>query len=111
MTSGTVAFQEFKEIDLRVGMITAVSDIEGYNKLYKLAVDIGDGCDVTLVAGIKKWYQKKDLVGYHVVVVCNLEKKEIAGVLSEGMLLAADAEGRPVLVMPCERVPPGTPVR
>jgi len=49
-------------------------------------------------------------VGREVVVVANLEPKVIRGVRSEGMLLAADVDGRPVLLRPDEEVPPGSPV-
>jgi len=45
------------------------------------------------------------------VVVANLEWKKIKGVESQGMLLAADIGGKPVLLKPDEEVPPGTKIR
>jgi len=45
------------------------------------------------------------------VVVVNLEPKTLMGIESQGMLLAADVEGRPILLRPDKEVPPGTKIR
>jgi methionine--tRNA ligase beta chain len=63
------------------------------------------------VAGIAKFYQPEDLIGREIVVVVNLEPKTLMGIESQGMLLAADVEGRPVLLRPDKEVPPGTKIR
>lgn len=112
-----ISFSDFQKLDLRVGEIKGVFDVDGYDKLYRLKVDLGQGEVRTLVAGIKSKYSKEELVDWQVVIVANLEPKEIAGVESQGMLLAAVEEssgsdkGQPVLLMPCERVQPGAKVR
>ena len=104
-----INFEEFQKIDLRVGKIIEAEKIEGTDKLLKLKVDLGEE-ERQLVAGIAKFYQPEDLIGKEIVVVANLEPKTLRGVESQGMLLAADVEGKPVLLKPDEEVPPGTKV-
>jgi len=105
-----INFEEFQKIDLRVGKIIEAEKIEGTDKLLKLKVDLGEE-KRQLVAGIAKFYQPEDLIGKEIVVVANLEPKILKGVESQGMLLAADVEGKPVLLKPDKEVPPGTKIR
>jgi len=105
-----INFEEFQKIDLRIGKIIEAERIEETDKLLKLKVDLG-GEKRQLVAGIAKFYQPEDLIGKEIVVVANLEPKIFRGVESQGMLLAGDVEGKPVLLKPDEEVPPGTKVR
>jgi methionyl-tRNA synthetase len=102
-----ISFSDFKKIDLRVGKIENVEEVEGLDKLYKLTVDIGSAEKRTLLAGIKKTHQPDELLGKSVVVVVNLEPREIKGIRSEGMLLAASSSGRPVLITPEKEINPG----
>jgi len=96
-------------MDIRIGKVLDVSKVEGAEKLLLLKVDIGEK-RINLVAGIAKKYSPQELVGKNIVVIANLEPAKIRGVTSEGMLLAADLEGEPVLISPLEDVPPGTKV-
>jgi len=105
-----INFEEFQKIDLRVGKIIEAEKIEGTDKLLKLKVDLGEE-ERQLVAGIAKFYQPEDLIGKEIVVVANLEPKILRGIESQGMLLAADVEGKPVLLKPDQEVPPGTKIR
>jgi len=105
-----ISFEEFQKIDLRVGKIVEAEKVEGADKLLKLKVDLGAE-KRQLVAGIAKFYQPKDLIGREIVVVVNLEPKTLIGIESQGMLLTADIEGKPVLLKPDEEVPPGTKIR
>ena len=83
-----VQFNEWQKLDLRVGEIIDIEDIEGADKLYKLTIDIGPEKRI-LVAGIKEFYSKDDLKGRKCVVFANLEPKTLRGVQSQGMILAA----------------------
>jgi methionyl-tRNA synthetase len=87
-----VTFDQFKTMDLRVAEIKSAEDIEGADKLYKLTIDVGE--ERTIVAGIKLFYAKEDLVGKKIVVVANLEPRALRGITSHGMLLAASTEDR-----------------
>jgi len=106
----TISLNDFMKLDLRVGKVLEASKVEGSKKLLKLKVDIG-GEIRQLVAGIAEYYAPRDLEGKLVVVVANLQPKKIRGVISQGMLLAADHMGEPVLIVPEKNVPPGTKVR
>jgi len=106
----TIPYKDFMAIDLRVGEIAAAEGIKGSEKLLKLSVDIGEG-KRQIVAGIAKGYSPADLVGTQVIVVANLEPAKLFGVESQGMLLAADVDGKALLLHPEKRVEPGTRVR
>jgi methionine--tRNA ligase beta chain len=108
--SDKVSFAEFKKIDLRIGKILSVEDIEGLDKLYKLTVDVGEEEPRTVIAGVKEFIKPQDLEGKSIAFVANLEPKEVRGVLSEGMLLAAEVDGKPILITPEEEAEPGTPI-
>ncbi|MGM0591014.1 MAG: methionine--tRNA ligase [Halobacteriota archaeon] len=83
-----ISFEQFQDLDIRVGEILSAEGIEGADKLAKLRVDIGLE-ERQIVAGIKQLHDLEDLVGKRIVVVANLEKAELFGVESDGMLLAA----------------------
>jgi len=83
-----ISFEDFQKVELKVAKISAVEDIPGKDRLYKLTIDLGTE-KRTIVAGIKAFYKKEQLLGKHVIVVANLEPRMIAGIKSEGMLLAA----------------------
>lgn len=108
----TVPFGTFGALDLRVGRITEVRDHDGARKpMYVLRVDLGELGVRTIVAGIKAFYDKDTLVGKNIVIVSNLEQRKIAGVLSEGMLLAAEHGGDVVLLSPDRDIAPGSRIR
>src|SRR6056297_660053 len=92
-----VDIKEFGKIDLTAGKILNVEDIEKADKLYKIKVDIGSE-KRQIVAGIKKYYSKEELIGKNIVIVSNLKPAKLMGVKSEGMLLAAKSENNLTLV-------------
>jgi methionyl-tRNA synthetase len=106
------AFSDFKKIDLRVGEIISAEDHPDAEKLFLLKVDIGEAEPRQIIAGLKAYYSKDQMVGRKVIVVSNLKPAKLRGLRSEGMLLAADDEeigGTAVLLLrPSKDVPPGT---
>ncbi len=105
------SFDDFKKIELRVGKIMECEPVEGSDKLYKLAVRIGDQTR-TLAAGLAEPSPPDELLGKTVVVVANLEPKVIKGVESNGMLLAADdGSGKVALLTVEEEIGDGATVR
>ncbi len=85
--------------------------MEGTEKLLLIDVTIGEKKTRKLVAGIAQTHDIDQLIGKQIVVISNLEQKEIRGHRSEGMLLAADINGTPVLLTPEKEVPDGSNVR
>ena len=92
-----ISLAEFQKIELITGKILDVQDHPKADKLYVLNVDIGEK-KIQLVAGLKQNYTKKELQGKTIVVIKNLEPAELRGVKSEGMLLAAEKDGKVVLL-------------
>ena len=86
-----IGFEEFEDLDLRVGEIVDAEGIEGADKLARLTVDIGVE-ERQIVAGIKQLHDLDSLPGTKVVVLANLERAELFGVESNGMVLAAGEE-------------------
>ncbi|MDO8535648.1 MAG: methionine--tRNA ligase subunit beta [Candidatus Omnitrophota bacterium] len=105
-----IAYDDFKKVELKIARIIEAEEVVGAEKLLKLQIDLG-GEKRQIVAGIKKSYQAKDLIGKEIVVVVNLEPRMVMGIESNGMLLAASDDGGPVLVRPDKDVPPGSGVK
>ena len=105
-----ISFDEFKRMDLRVGQVLRAERVEGTQKLVKLEVDIGTE-KRQMVAGIAESYSPEALVGKRIIVIINLKPAVIRGLESQGMLLAADLRGKPIVPFFQEDVPAGTKVR
>ncbi len=92
MGSEYITFEQFKKVHLKVGVITEITDHPNADKLYVLKVDLGDNQTRIIVAGIKQFYpEKSELLGKQVIIVTNLQPRDIRGIKSEGMLLAASS--------------------
>ena len=83
-------FDTFMKVELRVGKIVSVDDHPNADRLYVVKLDDGSAEGRTICAGIKAYYSAEDLVGKSVVFVANLQPRPLRGVVSEGMMLAAD---------------------
>ncbi|WP_340100231.1 methionine--tRNA ligase [Salinibaculum salinum] len=83
-----ISFEDFQELDIRVGEITAAEEIEDSDNLMRLEVDIGVE-QRQVVAGIKGLHDADDLPGTRCVLLANMEQAELFGYESNGMLLAA----------------------
>ncbi len=105
-----ISIKKFFETELRVAKVLAAERVPDTDRLLKLQIDLGSETR-QLVAGIAEAYEPEALVGKRIIVVANLEPARIRGVESQGMLLAADLGGRPILATFDEEIAPGTPVR
>jgi methionine--tRNA ligase beta chain len=105
-----ISYDHFKKLDIRIGKIVSAEKVEGTDKLLRLEIDCGDE-KRQVVAGIAEMYQPDQVIGREIPVLMNLEPRSIKGVESSGMILAADAAGKPVLLHPDAEVPPGSIVR
>ena len=107
-----ISYDELEKIDVRVGTIVAVTDIDGADKLVKLTVDFGDH-QRSILAGLKEERENPDeLQGRQALFVVNLKPRRMRGELSEGMLFDIGyADGLlPRLAVPEKTVPNGTRV-
>ena len=83
-------FETFMEVELRVGRIMSVEDHPDADRLYVVNLDDGSEQGRTICAGIKAYYSPDELLNKMVVFVANLKPRSLRGVVSEGMMLAAD---------------------
>ncbi len=111
MEKETIDYQDFAKVDLRVGKVIEAEPVPNSRKLIRLIVDLGTEKRQVL-AGLAKWYKPEDFLGKYVIVVTNLKPKKMAGLLSEGMILAAPCsdETKPALLTVTEEVEPGSKV-
>jgi methionine--tRNA ligase beta chain len=105
-----ISIQEFKNIELKVAQIKEVSEHPNADKLYVLVVDVGDKTK-QVVAGIRNFYQKEELVGKQVVLVDNLEPAMLRGVESQGMILAGSDENGLAIISPGKQLKNGSIVK
>ena len=104
----SIVFDDFNRMDIRSATILAAEKIAKTKKLLKLTIDTGID-KRTIVSGIAEFYTPESLVGRQVLVLINLEPRELKGVLSEGMILMAqDPSGKMVLLSPVDKVGNGT---
>lgn len=118
-----ISIEDFAKIELKVGTVLEAEDIGGSEKLLKLQVDLGEEKPRQMLAGVKQWYKQSllsaeaeskpedPLVGKQVVVVANLEPRMMMGLESQGMMLAASTEEKPVFLTVPEQVSPGSRIR
>jgi len=103
-----ITFDEFKRLDLRVGLVKSAERVPKSNKLIKMTVDLGE--NRTIVAGVGQAFSPEDLIGRQVVVLANLAPAKLMGVLSEGMVLAATGEDGLALITTSKEVEPGSKI-
>lgn len=105
-----ITFDDFKKVDLQVAQVRSCQRVEGSEKLLRLELD--DGADGRqIIAGVGTRYECEDMEGRLIIIVANLAPREIMGLESQGMLLAADTPEGPVLLLPDGEVVPGTKIR
>ena len=105
-----ITFDDFEKLQFQVGEIIACEAVEKSKKLLCSQVKIGSEVK-QIVSGIRKYYTPEEMVGKKVMVLVNLKPAELAGVLSEGMLLCAeDTEGNLALMKPEKDMPAGAEI-
>ena len=105
----TIQLEDLEKIDIRVGTIVSVEDVENSDKLVKLSVNFGDHSR-TILAGLKQERETlKEIEGKQALFVVNLAPRKMRNEVSEGMLFDIGyADGLvPVLAMPEKAIPDG----
>ena len=104
-----VAADVMDKLDVRVGTIERVEDIERSDKLVKLLVDIGDR-KVNVLVGMKKEREHpEEIEGKQALFVVNIEPRKMMGMVSEAMLYDIGYQDGivPILAIPERTVPNG----
>lgn len=106
----SITYDDFAKLDIRIAKIISVEKIPGKTKIVKGTIDIGSE-KRDLIIGGAEFYQPEDLIGKTVVAIVNLETKKIAGIESNAMLLAADANDKPFWLTVTDDIPLGTKIK
>ena len=105
-----ISYEDYNKIEIKVGTVLSVSKNEKARKP-SLVVEVDFG-EKTVIkkssAQITHYYNKQNLVGKQVIGVCNFPKKNIAGIVSEVLILGViEKDGKVVLVHPSQKVENG----
>lgn len=95
-----ITIDQFFQTTLKIGTIVEAEEVPKSAKLLKLQVDLGEGRNRQILAGIKEYYSAEELVGTQACVVANLKPAKLMGMISEGMLMAARDENGLSLLRP-----------
>jgi methionyl-tRNA synthetase len=105
-----IKFAEFEKLDLRIGKIIEATQVPESKKLIKILVDFGSE-KRQAIAGLLKYYKSEELVGKKCVFLLNLQKRVLAGIESQCMILAAeDGAGNISVLQPEKDMPEGSKI-
>lgn len=105
-----ITFDYFTKLDLRVGKIIEAVAVAESKKLIKITVDFGSE-KRQCIAGLLKYYKPEELAGKKCVFLLNLQRRMIAGLESQAMILAAeDAAGNVSVLQPEKDVAEGSKI-
>ncbi|MFR9650709.1 MAG: methionine--tRNA ligase [Rikenellaceae bacterium] len=104
----SISFDEFQKMDIRVSRVVEAERVAKTKKLLKLTVNTGVDTRV-IVSGIAEHYTPEQMLGKQVLVLINLEPRELRGITSQGMILMVeDADGALKVVAPIDEVVEGS---
>ena len=107
-----IDFEDFMKVEMRTGKVVDIEDHPNADKLYVVTIEDGPDSTRTVCAGLKGIYQKEQLLGKQVIFVANLKPRKLRGIMSEGMILAADDGDGNVSVLTLDsEMPTGSQVR
>lgn len=106
----TITIDDFLKVELRVAEVLTAERVPKSDKLLHLKVSLGDE-ERSVLAGMAEYYEPETLVGRKVIMVANLAPRKMRGLMSEGMLLAAEADGKVSLLQPDQDLPAGARIR
>ncbi len=102
MAATEITFSDFEKLDLRIGKVIEATQIPESKKLIRLLIDFGTE-KRQAVAGLLKYYKPEELVGRKCVFLLNLQRRMLAGIESQCMVLAAEDELGNVSVLQPEK--------
>lgn len=102
MAATEITFSDFEKLDLRIGKVIEATQVPESKKLIRLLIDFGTE-KRQAVAGLLKYYKPEELVGRKCVFLLNLQRRMLAGIESQCMVLAAEDELGNVSVLQPEK--------
>lgn len=106
-----ININEFNKIEIKIGKVISAEKIPEGDKLLRLVFDLGSE-QRQIMSGIAEFFDDPSvLIGKEMPVLVNIENRKLRGYESQGMIMAADVAGHPVLLHPETEVPPGSIVK
>ncbi len=105
-----INIEDFQKVEIKIGEIINVEEIEGSEKLYRLSVDFGEEKARQVLSGIRKFFTKEELIGKQFAFITNLEPRKMMGLDSEAMILGT-GEDTLALLSPNIKVGNGSRMR
>ena len=104
-----IKFDDFEKLEIKVAEVIHVEKVEGSDKLLKFELDAGDDGHRQILSGIAKFYPNPEsLIGLKLQIVANLKPRKMMGLLSQGMILSAESEGKLTLLTVAPEVANGS---
>ncbi len=104
-----ISIDDWQKLDVRIGKVIDAEKVKGTNKLLRLEIDFGSE-KRQVITGMAEFFEPKHFLNKEIPVLFNLEPRNFKGIESQGMILAADINGKPVLLHPEKEVPAGSKV-
>lgn len=105
-----ISIDDFLKSELITAKIISCEPVKKSKKLLKLSLNDGSASERTVVSGISEFYTPEELIGRTVIIVSNLKPAKLCGIESNGMILAADSNGKIKLIF-ADDTEPGSRVR
>ena len=105
-----ISYKEFKQNDIRVVEVVNAESIPQKTRILKLTIDVGEEKTRSIIAGGAEFYSPEFFIGKKFVAIINLAPKNIAGIKSQGMLLAAVSDDKPYWLIVDKKIPTGAKV-
>jgi tryptophanyl-tRNA synthetase len=104
-----ISFDDFAKLDIRIGTVLTAELVENSNKLISLTIDLGSEKRI-IVTGMREFYEPSSFIGKQLPILANLQPQTFRGVTSHGMLMAVEGGAGPILLLPEQDVPTGSPL-
>jgi methionyl-tRNA synthetase len=107
----TIQFSDFTKVEMRVGLVTAVSAPEWSEKLLEFSADFGPEIGTRRVlSGVRQWYSEADFLNKKFPFVVNLAERKMGPSSSQGMMMMVDGPDKPILIELNEQAKVGDPL-
>lgn len=104
-----ISYDDFKKVEMKIGKVLSAERVEKSDKLLKLSVDFGEEAPRQVVSGIGKYFPDLEVVvGKQYAFVTNLEPRDIMGLQSQAMIIAASTDDAIAFFDTEASIPPGT---
>lgn len=104
-----ITYEQFSQMDLRVGHVLKCERKEDAERLLRLTVDFGEEGKRNILSSLYPIFQPEDLEGKNFIFILNLEPRKFLGEESQGMILCADDQ-KPIPLTPSEPSTPGVSI-